>query len=145
MFLTLFGLMEVKAVRCVLWQKLRRLLWGCVNVEFRFSVPLEFEADSGEGYSPALFSMGHARVIWSPPQPAIVWGGMSAHTVGVQFDAWRHLLVSLGSTSCQLCHYGASCNSTSQVGLHAVNYGRPFPPLNKKNIYIFFFFLRIEI
>lgn len=29
MFLTLFGLMEVKAVRCVLWQKLRRLHWGC--------------------------------------------------------------------------------------------------------------------
>lgn len=29
MFLTLFGLMGVKAVRCVLWQKLSRLHWVC--------------------------------------------------------------------------------------------------------------------
>jgi len=31
--------------------------------KFRLSVLLELEADSGGGYSPALFSMGHAGVI----------------------------------------------------------------------------------
>lgn len=72
MFLTLFGRMRVKAVRCVLWLKLRRLHWACESGFQAFCPSGVFGADIGVGYSPALFSLGHARVTWSLLQPAVV-------------------------------------------------------------------------
>lgn len=102
MFLTLFGRMGVKAVRCVLWQKLSRLHWACESgfqafcpavVWGRhwsglFPRPLQFGPCSSNLISTACCSFVEAE--WSLSQSVVlsVWG-----------EERRHLVDSRGSTS----------------------------------------------
>lgn len=101
MFLTLFGLMGVKAVRCLLWQKLSRLHWVCESGFQAFCPAGVWDRQwSGLFTRPLQFGTCSSNLISTAACCSFIEANDRSHSRCSSFEEWRHLLASQSGTRC---------------------------------------------